>query len=400
MLALGLFPVRSQAALVRGAARRTFVSAPERGGPGVFYAATCHPRLPTRRQFLMGGAAALASVGARSHFAHAGDKGTAIIRKYANFPDDPWAVCHGIRGMGKNFTMRAGGLAADWLLETQLTELSANGNRLPGFPLEVEVHPNMFLKTLMEAGVPLDYAFTQQGRRRTLRDVLEGARLLFRPSQVIGEPNMLPWSIIAFSLTTPPARGTWTNAWGEHVDFDAVVEDALRLYERASLPLMQAMRENRPETAQAPVHHFTCGGTHMLYALVAAVHAGYVGRDRAQRVRQQVDLMIWRLSADPGLIDRFYRQRAEQSGAFWYELDAKVKILGHGQECLASATRHGVVKLSPAQQKAWRAAVATLTRMLDDMETRNLAEARDIDRELFRQLVGDTCHSRHGLTMV
>ncbi len=30
---------------------------------------------------------------------------------------------------------------------------------------------------------------------------------------------------------------------------------------------------------------------------------------------------------------------------------------------------------------------------------RNLAEARDIDRDLFQQLLGDTCHARHGLTL-
>jgi hypothetical protein len=296
--------------------------------------------------------------------------------------------------------MKAGGLAADWLLETQLATISHSGRGWLAFPIEVEVHPNMFLKTLLEAGVSLDHPFTHQGTRRTLRDVLESARFLFRPGQVIGDPNMLPWSIIAFSRTTSPAQGTWSNAWGERVDFDAVVEAALRLHEQASLPLLEAMRGNGPLTVNAPVRHFTCGGTHMLYALVASVQAGYVGKDRAERVQQQVNVMVWRLHADLAMIDQFYRQRAGRNGVYWYDLDAKVKILGHGQECLASATRHGVAKLSAAQRNAWRAALATLNRLLEDMEGRDLAEARDVDRELFRQLVGDACHARHGLTLV
>ncbi len=50
----------------------------------------------------------------------------------------------------------------DWLLETQLSSIAVNGKSLLAFPLSVEAHPNMFLKTMLEAGVPLDYTFTHQ----------------------------------------------------------------------------------------------------------------------------------------------------------------------------------------------------------------------------------------------
>jgi hypothetical protein len=76
---------------------------------------------------------------------------------------------------------------------------------------------------------------------------------------------------------------------------------------------------------------------------------------------------------------------------------AKVKILGHGEECLAFAVRHGLVKLGPAQQARHRAAVNTLRQMIGDVEERHIGEARAMNRELFSQLVGDTCHTRHGL---
>jgi hypothetical protein len=351
----------------------------------------------TRRQLLAAGGGALLAEAFGPHAARAGDNGTAIIRRFAALPDDPWAVCHGVRAMGRDFTMKGGRRAVDWLLETHLESISANGKSVLAFPPAVEVHPNMFLKTMLEAGVTLDYAFTSQGRARTVGDVVEGARALFRPSEIITQPNMLPWSMIAFARTISPLRGRWANAWGEPVDFDAVVESALRLMEEASLPLSQAMREGRAESTKAPVHGFTCGGTHMLYALLSAVQAGYVGRDRLERVRQQVDVMVWRLSADPELISRFYKERAAQRGAYWYETDAKLKLLGHGQECLAFATHRNVVKLTGPQQGQWREAETRLKRMIEDIEGRNVAEARDIDRELFRQLVGDACHARHGL---
>jgi hypothetical protein len=365
-----------------------------------FYAATCHPPLLTRRQLLAAGGALLGAGAVGYSAAIAGDDGVSIIRRYAGLPDDPWAVCHGVRGMGRDFKLKDGRRAVEWLLESHLVSVPVPGGTALAFPLAVEVHPNMFLKTMLEAGVPLDHPFVHQGRRRTLREVAEGARALFRPAEVIRQPNMLPWSIIALANTTPAPHGRWTNAWGEPVDLDLVVESALRLMEEASAPLMQSMRQDRPESAKAPVQSFTCGGTHMLYSLLTAAHTGYAGRDRLERVRQQADLMLWRLHGDLGLIDRFYKERAAQPGAYWYEVDAKVKLLGHGQECLAFGMSRGVLKFGGGQEAERRAAMTTLRRMIEDMEGRNLAEPRELDRELFRQIVGDTCHARRGLTLV
>jgi hypothetical protein len=181
------------------------------------------------------------------------------------------------------------------------------------------------------------------------------------------------------------------------VDLDAVVEGALRLMEEASRPLAQAMAENRPEAMRAPVHAFTCAGTHMLYALLTAVHSGYAGRDRAERVEALVHLMVWRLRADPRLIERFYAARARQRGASWYEVDAMVKILGHAEECLAFATQRDLVRLRPDQEARRRAAVTSVRRMIADLQEPDLEQVRRLNPELFRQLVGDICHARHGL---
>jgi hypothetical protein len=366
-----------------------------------FFLATCHPVF-NRRQFLVGAGALLAAgrLGRGAALAaQAADNGAVIIRRYATAPDDPWAVAHGLRGMGRDFTINSGRRAVDYLLEDVLVTLPANGQGALGFAVDVEAHPNMFLKTLLEAGVPLDHAFKHEGRPCTLRDVVDGARALLRPPLVTSVPNALPWTIIALTHTTTPLRQQWTNAWGEPVALDLVVERALRLLEQASAPLAEAMRAGRPSTAEAPVHSFTCGGTHMVYALLTAVHAGYGGKDRRERVQQQVDLLVWRLGADLDLIDRFYEARAGKAGVSWYALEAKLKLLGHGLECLAFATLHDVARLTPSQRERWEATVATVRNMLGDLEARDLGEAKALDRELYRQLIGDTCHARHGLTL-
>lgn len=361
-----------------------------------FYPVTCHPRL-SRRQFLIGAGTFLGASALSHSRAQAGEAGLGIIREYATRPDDPWAVAHGLRAMGKGFTIEGGKRAVDHLLERSLAVIPANGKSALGFPLEVEVHQNMFLKTMLEAGVPLDYRFNREGKRRTLQEVVDGARALFQPKWATSDPNRLPWSIIALTRTTSLMRGRWTNAWGEPVDLDSVVEIAFGRLERASAPIAEAMQQGRPLVAQAPVHAFTCGGTHMLYSLLVAVHEGYLGQNRAERVRQQVNLLVWRLGADVALIDRFYKERAGQSGAFWYDLDSKLKLLGHAEECLAFAETRGVVSLTPTQQAQRRAAVASVRRMLADLQGKGLSPAKALNVELYRQLIGDTCHAYHGL---
>jgi hypothetical protein len=368
------------------------------GPPRPFFPASCCHAPLSRRQLLVGGGAALAA-GALGRLspARAGDDGTAIIRRYAASPDDPWRLVHGLRGMGRTFEVKAGRSATDYLLETYLVSVPVNGKEPLGFPAEVEVHQNSFLKTMLEAGVPLDHTFAHQGRRRTLQDVVAGAHDLFRPRVVLADPNQIPWSLIALAKTTSPLRRHWTNAWGEPVDLDVVVETGLAMLERASAPLAQAMRQDGP-SVPAPVHNFTCGGTHMLYGLLTAVHAGYATKERAERVQRQVDIMVWRTSADLALIERFYKERAGSGGAAWYELESKLKLLGHAEECFAFAANRGAAALSPAQQAQRRTAAALVRRMLDALERRGLDEPLAIDRELFRQIVGDACHARHGLT--
>lgn len=368
-----------------------------------FYPVSCQPLL-SRRQLLLGGGALLATAALGRGLARASDDGLSIIHKYATRPDDPWAMAHGVRAMGRAFTIRGGRRAVDHLLEHSLTVIPVNGTRALGFPLDVEAHPNMFLaEALLEPEVPLDHAFTHQGSRWTLQDVVEGAHLLFRPKWATAHPNRLPWSVIALTRTTSPVRQQWENAWGEPVHLDAVVEIAIEMLERASIPIAQAMRQGRPLTTPAPVHSFTCGGTHMIYSLLTAVRQGYAGRDRLARMREQVTLLVWRLTADVDLIERFYRERARQQPALkhaasWWELDSKLKLLGHAEECLAFAEAQGLITLTSAQQAQRRTAVAAVRRLLTELEGRDLEEARALDRELFRQLVGDTCHARHGLT--
>ncbi|MGH7331188.1 MAG: hypothetical protein ACREKS_00290, partial [Candidatus Rokuibacteriota bacterium] len=302
------------------------------------------------------------------------------------------------RAMGATFNIASGQRAVDFLLR-HVAEVAVNGQKLLTFPERVEIHPNSFLKTILEAGVPLGHPFTHNGRSRTLSDLVDGARLLFRP-QAMMDPNTIPWSLIAFSRTTSLVRRRWTNAWGEQVDLDAAVDGALRALEAASAPVDAAMRAGRPLAGKPPVHDFTCGGTHLLYGLLSAVHYGFGPKDARQRVAYQTALMVWRMGgADVNLISRTYARLPRDPVNAWRELNAKLKVVGHAEECLAFATRQAGMTLTPAQQAQRAAGVQVLHRLLADVHALNLRQVRALDPVTYQQLIGDTCHAQHGLTL-
>jgi hypothetical protein len=362
-----------------------------------FFPLTCHPPLG-RRQFLAGGIGALGTTFLGGVGQADASDATAIITGYATLPEDPWSVAHGLRAMGSTFAIKSGQRAVDFLLE-KVTEVTVKGRTNLAFPVEVEIHPNSFLKTMLEAGIPLDYRFTHRGRQRTIADLVEGARLLFKPQEMM-HPNQIPWSLIAFSRTTSPIRRRWANAWGDQVDLDAWVDGAVRSLENASAPIADAMRAGRPLVTKAPVHGYTCGGTHLLYGLLSAIHYGFGGKDTRERVHQQSAIMIWRMGGpDVDLIGRFYAAHPRSPLNEWEELDSKLKLVGHAQECVAFATARGVMTLTANQQAQRAAGVKLLMRLLAEVRQRDLGAVRAMSFPTYQQLVGDVCHAQHGLTL-
>ncbi|MGH6691246.1 MAG: hypothetical protein ACREF4_11290, partial [Gammaproteobacteria bacterium] len=146
-----------------------------------FFPVTCHPGFSRRQVLVAAGGLLAASLAGRDVGEAVSDDGKHIIQKYSTKSDDPWAIAHGIRAIGRDFAIDGGRRAVDYLLETVLTSSLANGTSALAFPREVEVHPNAFLaEAIVDAGVAPDHGFLHQGSRRTVRDVIAGARALFR----------------------------------------------------------------------------------------------------------------------------------------------------------------------------------------------------------------------------
>jgi hypothetical protein len=377
----------------------------------------------TRREVLTwallgAGALALEPVGSLAAESPASRRGTGpslaqaegalrdLVSRHAAAADNPWAMMHGIRALGNRFSV-AGGSAVEYLSSRELREKELAGQKYLYMPREVEGHENTFLKTLLEAGVELSTPITAAGRRHTVADLVESAKKLFSfdpaLSPVDNSRDELAWSIIAFSITTKPGQDDWKNAEGQEIRFRDVVEAGFASAESASADFLAAKKRGVMPVWKDRISNFTCGGTHLIYSLAVAVRYGHLGKRGRERLAEQLSLLIWRLKADLVLLEQYYTKvaRVPSKTQAWrpYELDSRLKFLGHAFEILSYVRLQGLYVLTPEQEQQAKAAKQTLAETILEVKNLNLIAFKKTNRKLFDLLIGDACHAYHGIHM-
>jgi hypothetical protein len=358
----------------------------------------CAPPL-TRRKFLSfalgaGLAPAFAAEGAAARETDPGVR--RFIERYAMSPEDPWALVHAIRGIGQGYRMNGESLAA-YVLRTCVRVQAVQQRRYLYIPVGLEVHSNMFLKTFLEAGVPASEPFACDGRVWHLQDLGEGAKALFRFDPRTFDRNDLAWSLIAFAELQAPS---WENAYGERIQLQEVVRFGLQALQEATHGLKPYAAAGLPLPQKMPIHRFTCGGTHLCYSILVAAKHGYLQAAGGDVLHEQLQILLYRLQADPDLIDRYYREIPASPVVELFRADAKLKVLGHALECLGYAQTHRLLQPSASERKQIAQAVQEVRGLLAYIVTLDLAAIRPRQAQLVQQIVGDTCHAFRGLNLV
>lgn len=331
-----------------------------------------------------------------------------LVFRHATATDNPWGMMHGIRAVGNRFSV-AGGSAVEYLSSRELREKELAGQKYLYMPREVEGHANTFLKTLLEAGVGLDLPITAAGRRHTVADLVESAKKLFAfdptLSPVDNSRDELAWSIIAFSITTKPGQDVWKNAEGREIRFRDVVEAGFTTAESASADFVAAKKRGVMPAWKDRISNFTCGGTHLIYSLAVAVRYGHLGKRGRERLADQLSLLIWRLKADLALLDQYYEKVArafptKTEGWRPYQIDSRLKFLGHAFEILSYARLQELHSLTPGQEEQVQTAKQTLAETILEVKQLRLTALKKSNRKLYDLLIGDACHAYHGIHMV
>jgi hypothetical protein len=325
-----------------------------------------------------------------------------IILEHAKERDNPWLLIHGIRALGKGFSV-GGASALEYLCNHYLQEKSLNGKAYLYMPIDDEGHTNAFLsEAVLDAGVAPDYAFRWGGRGYTIADVVAGAKAMFAFDPASFDRDALAWSLIVFAYTTPPVQDRWLNAYGKPIRFSEVVEFGMATLEEATKRLRAAMRRGTTAAEADSIHDFACAGTHLIYGLATCLRFGYTQRALGDRMKKQFDLLVWRLESDSRLIDRYYQQVATQYPPDLtriYELDARFKFLGHAFEIINYARLFRLFHPTPVQEEAIRRGQQDLIEVIAAISREDVGKFV-ADRNLFNLLLGDACHAYHGLAMV
>jgi hypothetical protein len=362
-----------------------------------FYA-VCEPPLTRRRFLKLAMAAGLGPALAPGlHAAPGADQAVRrFIERHAVSPTDPWALVHAIRGVGRGCRVN-GESAAGYVLRTCVRAREVNQRRYLYIPAEIEVHSNMFLKTFLEAGIPAPEMFSCDGRVFRLQDLSEGAKALFRFDPRTFDRDDLAWSLIAFAELR---AHEWENAYAERIQLKELAAFGGQVLREATQGLKPYAAAGLPLPKKLPIHGFTCGGTHLCYSVLAAARHGALPGTGGDLVRDQLQLLLYRLQADPDLIDRYYREIAPTPGAELFRAGAKLKILGHALECLGYAQTHGLFEPSPLERRYIEQAAQAVRGLLAFIMTLDLAAIQRRHAQLVQQVVGDTCHAFRGLSLV
>lgn len=306
-----------------------------------------------------------------------------ILSHYSRELNNPSALIHCIRGIGKNFKLNDGSSALDFLCSRFAAEKEVGGKRYVYFQRDAEVHQNSFLKAMLEAGVSLDQPVTVGSNRYTLGDVGESAKALFRfdPQNFDRyEPNLLgqhlPWGLIAFSILVPPSVGKWTNAYGETINFPEVIDKSLAVYEGVCADIEGTVGHGELESLafRQEISKYSCAGMHNVYSYFSCLNHGYTNSNLQERLAKLFDNVLLRLKGDSQAIDReadaakadpnlLNRLAVEGQGGKLASKGAapadllevmryryQIRMLGHALEAINYARLHNLFTLTPAQK--------------------------------------------------
>ena len=374
-----------------------------------------------------------------------------MLAHYARELGNASVLIHAVRGFGRNFTLADGSNAVDHLLNRYAAEKEVGGKRFVYFKRDAEVHENSFLKTFLEAGVGMERAFTLNGNRRTLADVAEGAKALFRadpkdlyrfdadgfrydptPAPTRRGPNgemmdqrgeliheHLPWGLIAFSILTKPEQAVWTNAYGEKIDLAAVADRALAEYESTCLLTREPLLEGKAETDvfRLEIKKYSCFGLHSVYGFLSCLKHGYKNNDLEGRLSQVMDLLTYRLKGDAEMIDQEYAAANNQALppqvvaslarfgltqtalAEVLRLRARIKMFGHAFEAINYARLHQLFVFTPAQERRIQAGEAAFYESVVKMRAMNLDGVRQWDAKSVSDVVIALGHAARAMKL-
>lgn len=326
------------------------------------------------------------------------------VERGAKDTKNAWAMAHALLAFGPDAPANDGRRLADVIVEDFSESATFEGKELVVFPRRsaagevAEVHRNLFTKSLVEVGVPLERTFRlKDDTTVSLKGLLESAL----------HPTVMPkddqgWHDFAW---TASALLQGSTLWPELFDASPVklkpkaLAQGMLNYAREQQaflePLAAAKKPELLEKKKQFIYSHHCGGLHVIQAAVTA--AAVLGDPASKKLAQtQLDLVRFRYRAER----RIYAESRQKMPE--YELlllVQELKFYGHVLETLALAHRQGLLASTPELETEVAAIVKDLFETLRKLGPHygQLSKIRQVREQTYLDMVGDGCHAIRGL---
>jgi hypothetical protein len=325
------------------------------------------------------------------------------VRNGATDTTNPWAMAHGLVAFGKELKTPDGRLAIDVIVGDYAEKRRVGKREVWGFAREsaaktpIEPHRDLMVKSLLEAGVPLDRTFNlKSGAKLTLLRLVEDAEYAFHLPEDEAGYRDFAWSVSAFMIANATKGSIQTSSGTLELSRIATITVGELEREQAFLDaLMKSGHPERVEKKKQGIYAHTCGGLHFVQA--AALSAAMT-KDAAlaERVRRQLDIVLFRWEAERSIYRRALLQNPEYGLILHVQ---ELKFYGHVLETLGLAQEWGVIRADERMKQEFRAIAGDLVEAVQALEGAyaRQKEIRATADQTYYDLIGDGCHAIRGL---
>jgi hypothetical protein len=326
---------------------------------------------------------------------------------WAADPKSPWGLAHGITALGASFAASDGRKASEVIIGDFLKQGTAAD---PGPYLfaafapdgaPIEPHPNLNVKTLVLAQVPLGTSFKTSFGKVTLQQLVDGVQRAFRhrpdDEQYWREVG---WTLDLLSATHRPGKGAvFKNGAGQTVNLDQVMDDALAYLEKTQVDLADALAVGLPQVDKRKqgIYAHNCGGIHLIEAVNSWARFPEVKKRWGARFARQVNVLFYRLGSESRQYDAALAKAPEYKLQL---LTQMVKFYGHFLEATGRLRAEGALVPSPAQLQTVAQAKVLLDRAVLGLQEakafENMAKLKTSSPQVYLDLIGDSCHAARG----
>lgn len=328
---------------------------------------------------------------------------------YGADPKNPWALAHGMVVFGQPFAASDGRKAYQVMvddyvhksLDPKLGAWVFERYRPDGMP--IDPHPNLLIKSMVLAGLPDSTTFQTPAGKLTLGDLVKNVETAFRHVPQNEEYwEDVGWTLDLLADRLTPQHATFKNGEGKTIDFNEVMDDALAYLELADKDLAAGMEKGLAEVPKRKqgIYAHSCGGLHLVQAVVHWARFPEVRRRWGKRFDRQVDVLFYRLGSEQrqydtafGALPQFKLQLATQM----------LKFYGHFLETTGRLRQDLKLKPTAKQKLAISRAERLLDRAVLELQELHAFERMDelktSQRQIYLDLIGDSCHAAHGLEL-